>query len=694
MERTYRPQEKDLIFALDIGTRSIIGVVGKMEGSRLNVLAIEREEHDKRAMIDGQIEDIAQVARIARIVTERLEERMQTRLTRVCVAAAGRALKTTSAHFELELPEVKTIDEELIGQLEAGAVSAAEESLATFSDDQRRFFLVGYTVSQYRLDHYPMSTIRDHRGKLIEADIVGTFLPSEVVESLYSAMRAANLEIVSLTLEPIAAMNAAVPADLRLLNLVLADIGAGTSDIAVCRDGSVVGYTMATLAGDEITESLMRTYLVDFKTAERLKQCMEKEGSITFTDILGFEQSITAQEITDAVQNSEDLMAGEIAKKIVEVNGGAPSALFLAGGGSKLSGLRETTSKYLDMDLRRIAVAGSNFERSAFSTEHDLNNPEYATPLGIAISAGMGLINDSYVVTLNGENAKLFRNGTLTVQEILLMNGYTYADMLGRTGGNLTVTINGQKAVFRGKSATPALLRVNGEEVAVTTLVYAGDEITFIPATHGENATRTLGDVLEPGFSGSALINGKECPFDTILHSGDEISTIVSAAPAEPVAPAAPIADAAPVAPAAPGALVAPVVPAAPVAPVVPVAPVAQPAEEEVLFARYSDDVYYAPTPAPTPAPAAPIPEPILEPEPTPVREREKLSITLNDRRLLLDEKANGEPYYLMDLLEHTDIDFNHLQRPVALRVNGAAGMFQQRIMPGDEVVIRYEDLK
>jgi len=47
-----------------------------------------------------------------------------------------------------------------------------------------------------------------------------------------------------------------------------------------------------------------------------------------------------------------------------------------------------------------------------------------------------------------------------------------------------------------------------------------------------------------------------------------------------------------------------------------------------------------------------------------------------------------------MDLLEYTDIDFNHLQRPVALRVNGVPGMFQQRIMPDDDVVIRYEDLK
>lgn len=85
--------------------------------------------------------------------------------------------------------------------------------------------------------------------------MVATFLPSEVVDSLYAVMQKAGLEVASMTLEPIAALNAAIPADLRLLNLALVDIGAGTSDIAVCRDGSVVGYTMATVAGDEITEA-------------------------------------------------------------------------------------------------------------------------------------------------------------------------------------------------------------------------------------------------------------------------------------------------------------------------------------------------------------------------------------------------------------------------------------------------------
>ena len=135
------------------------------------------------------------------------------------------------------------------------AVANAEQALSTDGPEEQRFFLVGYTPTQFWLDHYPLTTLLGHTGQHLEAAVVATFLPSEVVDSLYAVMQKAGLEVASMTLEPIAALNAAIPADLRLLNLALVDIGAGTSDIAVCRDGSVVGYTMATVAGDEITEA-------------------------------------------------------------------------------------------------------------------------------------------------------------------------------------------------------------------------------------------------------------------------------------------------------------------------------------------------------------------------------------------------------------------------------------------------------
>ena len=653
MEQAKAERGSDMIYALDIGTRSIIGVVGRAEDDRFHVLAIEKQEHSKRAMMDGQIEDIDQVARVVKDVTARLEQRLECKLRRVCIAAAGRALRTEKGHFSMELPKVRRISDELIGQLEAGAVSAAETALHTAVERQDRFFLVGYTVSRYLLDGYPMSTLRGHNGQKLEADVVATFLPAEVVESLYSAMKAVSLEVASLTLEPIAAINATIPRDLRLLNLVMVDIGAGTSDIAVCRDGSVVGYTMATVAGDEITESIMRTYLVDFSTAERIKADAGSRAAIYFTDILGLEQELDPQELAGVLKEPIRELAEELGRRIKDLNGGPPSAVFLAGGGSKLGGLRQAISAALEMDERRVAIAGNNFKLSAFADDEDLNDPEYATPLGIAVSAGLGLISDSCRLTLNGQPAKLFRSGTLTALDLLLMNGYVYNDLIGRTGQSLVINLDGKRTLFRGEPATPSVLKINGEEKPASTVIQSGDVIDFTPARAGVSAVRTLEELLGADGAAEALVNGLPAAPDRLLQTGDEVRTHA----------------------------------------VVPVAmPQAAPENVEVPFAADAG------------RPEMPVEHEELMPEqgavtPAASDKQESMGVPggqrmffLNGRALVMPAKPNNEPYYLMDMLDCSGIDFEHLEKRVILQVNGAEGQFTQILQDGDAVVIRTED--
>ena len=623
---------RELVYALDIGTRSIVGVVGEPCGGKLKVLAVEVAEHAERSMADGQIDNIRQVAELAKIVTKRLEERLGVELKKVCVAAAGRALQTQKGVFCLESEEDQVVTQELISRLEAGAVSNAEEGLQKCSDTWRRLFLVGYTVAQYRLDNYPLNNPLDHKGQKVEVDIVATFLPGEVVESLYSAMKMADLQIVSVTLEPIAAMNAAIPAELRLLNLALVDIGAGTTDIAVCRGGSVVGYTMATIAGDEITEAVMRAFLVDFATAETIKRGMKEDGRASYRDILGFDNEVTFEEFYAAIQEPMERLADAIAKQVLEVNTMLPSALFLAGGGSKLEGLREKVAKSLGMDDRRVAVAGNNFEKSAFSETVDIQNPEYTTPLGIAISAGLGLLNDNYLITLNGEQAKLFRSGVLTVQDVLLMNGYTYQDMIGRSGRNLSVVLDGRRVTLRGEPAVPAVLTVNGAECAVTTMINAGDNIKFIPARHGQDARKTLRELLggQPAY-GRVLVNNQEADLDRQLETNDVILTLEK------------------------------------------VAPVSKPVEKPVEAAAEKSAENNAPK---------------EQVEAKVRKESEPLELTLNNETLVLSPKEDGQPYYLMDLLQLSGIDFEHLDKLVKLEVNGEEQGFHFVLSKGDKVDI------
>ena len=87
-------ENNDLVFGLDIGTRSIVGVVGYMERNRFCVAAMSVKQHETRAMIDGQIHDIYKVGDTIRKVKNELEKQLDTQLSDVCIAAAGRVLRT------------------------------------------------------------------------------------------------------------------------------------------------------------------------------------------------------------------------------------------------------------------------------------------------------------------------------------------------------------------------------------------------------------------------------------------------------------------------------------------------------------------------------------------------------------------------------------------------------------------------
>ena len=635
-EEEYPMQEKELIYALDIGTRSVIGMLGRQENGRVHILAVEKQPHERRSMLDGQIEDIDQVAATVTQITRRLEADVGRRLTQVCVAAAGRSLRTEHGSSRIELSAPEVIGDEHVQKLTAEAVANAAGILEDGAETAQRMLLVGYTATQLRLDQYPLAKLQGHTGTLLEAEVVATFLPSEVVDSLNAVVRRAGLETASLTLEPIAALNAAIPPQLRLLNLVLVDIGAGTSDIAACRDGSVVGYTMATVAGDEISEALMRAYLIDYDTAERIKTELSADTIVEFQDVVGFDQAVPAEEILEKADPAIGSLVGEIARRVLELNGGPPSALFLAGGGSKLSGLCARVAEALEMDTKRVALAGGHFKTTCFADGIPLDDPEYATPLGIAVSSCLGLISDSSRVFLNDAPARLFRSGQLTLLELLMMNGYSYANLIGRTGKSLSLYVDGKRISYHGSPPTAAHHAVNGVEVQPSRIIYAGDNIEFVPAVDGEDRAMTAGELASLLSVETVYSHGEPLPPDRALRSGDRITTV----------------------------------------PPVSRTVSRQPAPEEEESPAQTE-------PAVPAAPVKPAPE-----EPAEAIIPQSLCLRLNGNELILPPKQDGTPYYLMDLLEHSGLDFDHLSGPVSLLVNGVESLFQQVISPGDEVEI------
>ena len=116
------------------------------------------------------------------------------------------------------------------------AVQKAQQELLKNELDQAKspyYYCVGYSVLYYRLDGEEIGSLIDQTGNSAAVEVIATFLPRVVVESLLSALKRSDLEMEALTLEPIAAINVLIPPSMSRLNIALVDIGAGTSDIAI-----------------------------------------------------------------------------------------------------------------------------------------------------------------------------------------------------------------------------------------------------------------------------------------------------------------------------------------------------------------------------------------------------------------------------------------------------------------------------
>lgn len=528
----------DVIFALDIGTRTIVGVLAKKLATGCEILDIETVAHEKRCMNDGQIEDIKTVAEDIKKVRRALEQKNKISLKSACIAAAGRALKTVRSSWEYKLDKEKMITDEILGATELDAV---RRTCADFSakNDGLAFYCVGHSVISLSLDGFKVTKPEGHRGERLTTELIAAFLPAYVVESLCAAVDEAGLEIAGITLEPIAAMNAVIPPELRLINLALCDIGAGTSDVAISRDGSVVAYGMATTAGDEITEVLMKELLVDFNTAEAIKTSAEDE--ITYTNILLMQNKISKSRVAEIIAPAAEELAKVIAQEIVAANATPPQAVFLVGGGSKLESLPERVARELNMDVSRVIAGRRELLRRITAPETMPLGAEHTTPLGIALSYGEGVSYDYTTITVNGKKLRALDTNRLTVFELLNFAKIKPEELIAGAGKSLSFTLNGEKISLHGKPAKPSEILVNGSLVSLNTVVTKGDEVVITPAKRGENASAHLSDYFNmhttKGFWVNAfgekeragkfiLLNGKEASGERRINDGDEITLV------------------------------------------------------------------------------------------------------------------------------------------------------------------------
>ncbi len=480
-----------MLFALDIGTRTVIGIVAQETEKGIEILDFEVVEHEERAMLDGQINDVPKVAKAVQRVRKTLEERNQTEFSTVSTAVAGRFLKTVVGSASKSIPPSK-IDEDFVRNLEFDAISDAVRKNGHSKD-----YCVGYSVLEYLVDGERVRNLVGQYGEESSVSLIAAFLPQRVVEALFSVVEKANLSLNFLTLEPMAAMNLVVPPDLRRLNIALIDVGAGTSDIAISKDGTIMAYGMIPMAGDEITDKICDKYLLSFEDGEKVKRSIASGNIPNVNNILGMPVNISLNDLMEVITPVIDNITDEIAKAIFDLNGATPAAVVIVGGGAKVPLFAESVANKLSLPAERVALRGIENISYVVDKTGNVVGSEFVTPVGIAYSARNDISKIFKKVTINSKVIQLMNlTGQEDIFQALMQAGFDVKEMIGKPSAGITYEVNGKVVVESGNMPEPDVT-INGKAASLHSKLNDGDVVEITPHD-GKEVVVKIKDVVRP----------------------------------------------------------------------------------------------------------------------------------------------------------------------------------------------------
>ncbi len=222
---------------------------------------------------------------------------------------------------------------------------------------------------------------------------VETHIVTGAVRSVQNVVRSVNragLAVQDIVLEPLASAEAVLLADEKELGVILVDIGGGTTDVALYRDGAVWHTAILPLGGDHISNDIavgLRTPAGDAEDLKRRHGCaltalVAAEETIDVPSVGGrkarqLSRQILSEIIQPRVEEIFTLVARDLAK--AGFRDAAPAGVVVTGGTSILEGVPEVAERVFDLPVRRgIPDVGGRLAES-------LKSPVYATGVGLAL---------------------------------------------------------------------------------------------------------------------------------------------------------------------------------------------------------------------------------------------------------------------------------------------------------------------
>lgn len=326
------------IVALDIGTEFVKALVAEIHEDEIHVIGVGRARQDVADMHSGAIADIASVVENCEKALIEAEDQAEIQAKKAVIGIAGELVKGATNTIKYRRPQPnRPLDEAemefIIDKIQERAQLKAQREIALETGNQEaEIKLVNSAIVGIHIDGYKVSNPIGFQGKDVSIQIYTAFAPTVHIGAIERVANELALDLIAVAAEPFAVARSVVGSDSSSsFTAILADIGGGTTDIAVVNDGGVEGTKMFGIGGRSFTNQIANELSLSYKNAEKLKLNLSNEKL----------KSSIAKQAIDAIDNTLDVWISgvELALSDFEELDYLPNKILLCGGGSSLESL-------------------------------------------------------------------------------------------------------------------------------------------------------------------------------------------------------------------------------------------------------------------------------------------------------------------------------------------------------------------
>lgn len=373
-------EDKNLIVGLDIGTSKIVAIVAELqpEGS-LKVIGLG--QHTSRGLKKGVVINIDSTMQAIQRALEEAELMADCKISAVFTGIAGSHIKSLNSHGMVKIKDAEVM------QADVDRVIDTARAIALPSDQQILHILTQEFIIDGQEDvREPLGM----SGMKLEVKVHIVTGAVAAAQNIVKCIKRCGLEVSDLILQPLASSMAVLTEDEKELGVCLVDIGGGTTDIAVFKQGAIRHTAVVPIAGDQVTNDIAVAFRTPTQAAEEIKikhgcslrQLADPREVVEVPGVDGREpRQLSVQTLAEVIEprivELYELVLSELRRSGMEEM--IASGIVITGGSSMMRGMVELGEEIFHMPVRL------GMPRYVGGLSEVVSNPRYATGVGLVL---------------------------------------------------------------------------------------------------------------------------------------------------------------------------------------------------------------------------------------------------------------------------------------------------------------------